>query len=98
MFLEAFGVCFGDTFLNYRRSTVYQFLGFFQTKTGKFFHELNNTEFACAGALKNYVKSCFLFSSGCACCGTGCYCYCSCCRFDTVLVFENLSKFVYFLY
>lgn len=98
MFLEAFGVCFGDTFLNYRRSTVYQFLGFFQTKTGKFFHELNNTEFACAGALKNYVKSCFLFSSGCACCWTGCYCYCSCCRFDTVLVFENLSKFVYFLY
>ena len=96
LFLEAFGVSLSKTFLNNRRSAVYEFLSFLEAKAGELFHELNYCELACAGVLKNYVERRLFFFSGGTGSGAGCYCYSCSCGFDTILVFEDLSEFVNF--
>jgi len=96
--LEILCLCLAETFFEDAGSTVNHFFGFLQTQTGKLFNELNYLQFSCTCALKNYVKRGLLLSGGSTGSRTGSNCYGSSSGFDTILVLEDLSEFVYFFY
>ncbi len=98
LLLEALGISLGETFLNNAGSAVNEFLGFLEAKTGKFLHELNDSELAGTSSLKHYVeRGLFLGGSGTTGSGSG-NGYSGSCGFDAILFLEDLSKFVYFFY
>ncbi len=72
--LHSFSFSLSKTFFEGVRSTVYELFSFFQTKTGKFFNELNDFEFLTTCLSEYYVEAGFLFGSctgsGGACCNS----------------------------
>ncbi len=97
-FLKTFGVSFGETFLNYAGSAVNEFLSFLKSETCLSFNNFNNVKFVGTSVFEDNVKRGFLFSGGSTGSGTGSNCYSGSSGFDTIFLFENLSKFVYFFY
>ena len=98
-FLESLSGSFVNAFLNGRRSSVYDVLSLFQTKTGLLLNGLNNLELVSTCALENYVERSLLLcsssfgassrsSSNSNSCSSG---------LNSVLLFEDSSEFIYFL-
>ena len=86
-------------FLNVSRSSVYNVLSLFQTKTGLLLNGLNNLELVCTCALQNYVERGLLLCclSSCTTCSRSSNCNCSSSRLNAVLLFQDSSEFIYFL-
>ena len=84
---HSFSVGLSKTFFEGVGCAVNELFSFFETKTGKFFNELNDFEFLSTCFSEYYVEAGFLLGS---CTGSG--------GFDAVFVLEDLGKFVYFLY
>ena len=98
-FLEGLSGSFVNTFLNFRRSAIYEVFSLFEAETGLLFNELHDSEFSGTSALEYYVERGFLFgglSSSTTGCGSG-NCYSSSCGFDTIFLLEDLCEFVNFL-
>ena len=98
MFLKSLSLSFSNTFLDCARCTVYQVLSFFQTKTTSFLNGLYNLKLRSACALQYYIECCFLCLSSSAGSRASSNSYSCSSRFNTIFVFQNLSKFVYFFY
>ena len=95
---HSFSVGLSKTFFEGVGCAVNELFSFFETKTGKFFNELNDFEFLSTCFSEYYVEAGFLLGSCTGSGGTGCNSYCSSGGFDAVFVLEDLGKFVYFLY
>ena len=95
---DLFGFFFGYAFFDCFGSTIYEVFSFFQTQTGDVFNGFHNLEFSLTSSGEDYVErgffgGSFTGSTGSRSGGNG---NSSSSGLNSVFVFQNTSKFVYF--
>ena len=97
--LQVLSLCLRETLLDSRRCTVNEFLSFLQTKATSLLNGLYNLKLCSACLFQDYIERVLLSSSLCTCSSRSGSNSNSCGSWlNTILVLEDLSEFIYFLY
>ena len=89
--LQVLSLVLRQTFLQGRRSTVYEILSFLQAKTASFLNSLNNLQLSTTDFLQNNVERRLLLSSGSLATGSGTSSNSNSCSggLDSILVLQD---------
>ncbi len=97
--LQVLSLVLRQTFLQSRRSTVYEILSFLQTQTASFLNGLYYLQLSSTSLLQNYVERRLLFSSlsGTASSGTSSNSNSGCSGLNSILVLQDCCQLLNFL-
>ena len=96
--LQVLSLFLRETFLNCSRSSVYEILSLFQTKTASLLNSLNYLELCSTYLSEDNIKRCLLLSCGCTTSSRTSSNSNSCsCGLNTVLVLQDCCQLIYFL-
>ncbi len=97
--LQVLSLVLRQTFLQCRRSTVYEILSLFQTKTTSLFNGLNYLQFCTTNLSEYNIERCPLLSCGCSttCSRTSSNSNSCSSGLNSILVLQDCCQLVYFL-
>ena len=98
--LQVLSLVLRQTFLQSRRSTVYEILSFLQTQTASFLNGLYNLQLSSTSLLQHYVERRLLLSSGsfATCSGTSSNSNSCSGGLNSILVLQDSCQLLYFFY
>ena len=98
--LQVLSLSLSQTFLQSRRSTVYQVLSFLQTQTASFLNGLYNLQLSSTGFLQNNVERSLLLSSSGLTASSGTSSSSNSCSggLNSILVLQDSCQLLYFFY